>query len=62
MENITINPDLQATIVNLLPDDQDEAMEIMCQLIANFILSMENKSEQSVSELIHKHLISYKGN
>ena len=35
----TIEPVLQKAILNILPNDYDLAMSIMCQLLANMMLS-----------------------
>lgn len=35
----TIEPAIQETILTALPEDYDQAMEVMCQLLANMMLS-----------------------
>lgn len=60
--NITIQPDIQEAIITMLPDPEEEAIEIICQITANLILSMENQSKEKVFKLIEKNIIAYKGN
>lgn len=35
----TIEPDIQEQILTALPEDYNQAMEVMCQLLANMMLS-----------------------
>jgi len=57
----TIEPDIQDAILDILPNDGPLAMRIMCQLLANMILSLEGSSINDVIELIRLNLAEYEG-
>lgn len=48
-------------MIDILPDDGDEAMESICCLVANMIMSINDASKEKSFELIEKYLNHYKG-
>lgn len=59
----TIESDIQGVILNALPDDYDLAMRVMCQLIANMMLSndMASWSIDRTTKEIEINLLAYEG-
>lgn len=57
----TIEPGVQNLILNALPDDGPLALEVMCQLLANLILSIDGASVPSAIERIMFHVDEYEG-
>ena len=57
----TIEPDIQEAILDILPEDGQLATELMCQLLANMILSVPDTDINKISERIKAHLAAYEG-
>lgn len=57
----TIEPDIQEVILEALPEDGPLAMEVMCQLLANMILSIADASIDKTVERLKFHLADYEG-
>lgn len=57
----TIEPRIQKAILDILPDDGTIAIEVMCQLMANMILSIDKINVNLVVELIKFNLDNYQG-
>ncbi len=57
----TIEPDIQEVILNALPADGPLAMELMCQLMANMILSINEATIHKTVARINFHLGEYEG-
>lgn len=57
----TIEPAIQEAILDILPDNGNTAIELMCQLIANMILSIDNIDINLVTKLIKVNLDEYQG-
>ena len=57
----TIEADIQEIILNTLPADGPLAMELMCQLVANMILSIPGATIDKVVERLKFHLAMYEG-
>jgi len=58
----TIEPDIQEAIIVILPNDGYKALEVMAQLTANMILSINNANIDDYIKNLKNHLASYKGN
>jgi len=56
-----IEPDIQEIILDILPSNGQLAMELMCQLTANMILSIPNSNINNVIERIKFYLAEYEG-
>ncbi len=57
-----IEPDIQEAIIDALPNDYDQAMEVICQLIANMMLSGSAPWDwHKVTSKIKFHLAEYEG-
>lgn len=56
----TIEPKAQETILDVLPDDGNLAIEVMCQLLANMILSVPSNLPK-VTERIKFYIDDYAG-
>lgn len=57
----TIEPDIQEAILKVLPADGTLAMDLMCQLVANMILSIDEAHLHQTIERIKFHLAAYEG-
>jgi hypothetical protein len=57
----TIEPVIQETILKALPADGQLAKEVMCQLLANMILSIPNSTVDEIVERLRFHLAAYEG-
>ena len=59
----TIESDIQGVILNALPNDYDLAMRVMCQLIANMMLSNDTAawSIERTTKEIQANLLAYEG-
>jgi hypothetical protein len=59
MSNPTIEPEIQEQILNILPDDGPLALKIMCQLLANMIMSINHTKLGWVIAEIKTNLVNY---
>jgi len=57
----TIEPDIQDAIVDILPNDGHKALEVMAQLTANMIISINNANIDDYIKNLKNHLASYEG-
>lgn len=58
----TIEPDIQEIILTALPDNYDAAMALMCQLVANMMLSGDSSWDiVRVCRQIKTNLADYEG-
>lgn len=58
----TIEPTIQEEILTVLPSDYNKAMEVMCQLIANMMLSGDTPWDINMTfERIKLRLAEYEG-
>ena len=57
----TIERDIQEAILKLLPANGPLAIELMCQLIANMILNIDEAHLHQTIERIKFHLAEYEG-
>ena len=57
----TIEPDIQEAILDILPDDGLLAIRLMCQLLANMIISIRADNIDDVINHIRAELVSYEG-
>lgn len=57
----TIEPEVQDIILNILPKDGPIALEVMCQLLANMILSIDGASVTCIIDCIKFHINEYEG-
>lgn len=57
----TIEPDTQELILDVLPKDGLLALELMCQLLANMIISIDGASVTCAIDLIKFHVDEYEG-
>ena len=57
----TIKPDIQNAILDILPDDGPLATRLMCQLLANMIISIGEDNIDDVINRIRLELASYEG-
>ena len=58
---IIIEPDIQEKILDILPDDGAKALNLMAQLTANMIISIDNANVKNYIESLHSHLASMEG-
>lgn len=56
-----IEPDIQEAILLMLPEDYDLSIELLCQLLANIMLSGKGASYETVTTYIKTHVASYEG-
>lgn len=59
--NQTIEPDIQEAILAILPDDGPTAINLICQLLANMILSIDKANINDTIMLLKDHLAAYEG-
>jgi len=57
----TIEADIQEMILKALPADGPLAMDLMCQLMANMILSITEASIDKTIARLKFHLAAYEG-
>ena len=57
----TIEPDIQSAILDILPNDGPLAIRLMCQLLANMILSIRADNIDDVINRIRSELAEYEG-
>lgn len=53
----TIQPEIQLAIIDILPDDGELALKIMCQMLANMILSVDDASRINTIKFVRTDLI-----
>lgn len=61
MINLTIEPEIQDKILDILPNDPSIALDIMAQLSANMLVSIPSDLDKFIENLKVKHA-AYKGN
>lgn len=57
----TIESDIQEQILNILPDDYETSVNLMCQLLANIMLSGKGVPFYVITNKIKNHVIAYQG-
>jgi len=57
----TIEPYIQEAILDVLPNDGHKALDVMAQLTANMILSINNANIDDYIKNLKNHLASYEG-
>lgn len=57
----TIEPDIQEAILTMLPDDYKTSVRLMCQLLANIMLSGDGMSLDYVISEIKVNVAAYEG-
>lgn len=57
----TIEPDIQEAILDILPSDDDIAIRLVCQLLANMILSINGANINDAINEIKINLDEYQG-
>ncbi len=57
----TIEPNTQKEIIRILPQDGDLAIDLMCQLLANMILSINKATIDKAVTRLKFHLDEYEG-
>jgi len=58
---ITIEPDIQEAILDILPDSGPRALDVMAQLTANMIIEIKGANINDYVENLKKHLALYEG-
>lgn len=57
----TIEPAIQEAILDILPADGPKAIELICQLLANMILSIDKANINDTIALLKGHLAAHEG-
>lgn len=57
----TIRPATQELILDALPDEGSEAIELMAQLLANMILCIDGATIDKTIDRLRFHLAEYEG-
>lgn len=57
----TIEPDIQEAILTMLPNDYNTSVSLMCQLLANIMLSGDGMSLDYVVAEIKANVAAYEG-
>lgn len=60
-EIVTIEPDIQDKILNILPDDGTLALKLMSQLTANMLISIKNANYADFITNLKNDLALYEG-
>lgn len=56
-----IQPDIQETILNILPDYGPNALNLMAQLTANMLISIDGANINDYIVSLNNHLVSMEG-
>ena len=57
----TIKPEIQSAILELLPEDGPLAIELVCQLLANMVLSIDGATIPLTVKSLEQHFAEYEG-
>lgn len=61
MTPITIEPDIQEAILDILPDNGPKALDVMAQLTANMIIKIKGANINDYVKNLKRHLALYEG-